>query len=305
MLRKNLSLSKMIRSFLVVGRLRSLLLIVKRRVLSWIVAGQSHRKAKRFVVLPGDLVSNEIIVAGLYEENLLATLFEGILVKQLGDFSKSTAIDVGANIGNHSLYLSRYFRKVIAFEPNPTALSVLKCNVELSEGSNVEVVPVGLSDQSGSFPFSQDDSGNLGGSGFLYAGVSHPSREKLCRVEVGDDYIGPERLEGPIGLIKLDTEGSEFRALKGMTNILGLYKPIVIFESNRSGGATGGNAIISLLRDAGYSSFAAVEQSAQRGSRIRRLFDLILKGDLVSVYQVEELSEARYPMIIATPQPIE
>ena len=40
------------------------------------------------------------------------------------------SIDIGANVGNHSVFFSKKFDKVLAFEPLPMALKLLKINTE-------------------------------------------------------------------------------------------------------------------------------------------------------------------------------
>ena len=68
-----------------------------------------------------DKLSREISIKGIFEkEQLFATL--SVLKK------KRTLIDVGANIGNHSIFFSKYFKKILSFEPFPLTFSVLKLN---------------------------------------------------------------------------------------------------------------------------------------------------------------------------------
>tara|TARA_A100001011_G_C14085107_1_gene746160 strand:- start:60 stop:212 length:153 start_codon:yes stop_codon:yes gene_type:complete len=48
---------------------------------------------------------------GLYEKRELITLISWL--KPLSkEFRKSTLIDIGANIGNHSMFFSDYFKKI-------------------------------------------------------------------------------------------------------------------------------------------------------------------------------------------------
>ena len=42
------------------------------------------------------------------------------------------ALDIGANIGIASLYLSSEYKKIYAFEPNPISFKILSLNAELS-----------------------------------------------------------------------------------------------------------------------------------------------------------------------------
>lgn len=102
--------------------------------------------------VPSDYIGQSIVLNGLYEEEFLIS-FETIFRHLLEKFKLQTFIDVGANIGNHALFFSQYFKEIIAFEPNPTALKLLDINVFLNQTKNIRIVPVGLSNNSGTLPF--------------------------------------------------------------------------------------------------------------------------------------------------------
>ena len=62
-------------------------------------------------------------------------------------FNGGTYIDVGANIGNHAVYFGQLpnCSKVLAFEPNPASLRLLKINVLLNHlDEKIEVHPYAL-----------------------------------------------------------------------------------------------------------------------------------------------------------------
>ena len=272
--------------------------ILKRRLLTWILSGRSARRPARFVVLPGDVVSDEIIVCGIYEEVLLAALFEHYLGSCKEQFKRSVALDVGANIGNHSVYFSQFFARTIAFEPNPAALAMLRCNASLAGVGPLQIVPVGLADQDGSFDFADDASGNLGGSGFAFAGVKTPVRFK-CDVRRGDAVLAELPLDGPIGLIKIDVEGAELLVLRGLVDNIQKFGPLILFESNVSTGQSGGNAVVDYLRSLGYRSFVALDDGSER-SKTGRLLHAMAAGDGVSFSVVERLENRRYPLLLAS-----
>ena len=74
-----------------------------------------------------DHIGHKINLDGVYERNELDFLFEW-LATHSPDVFNGTAIDIGANIGNHSLYLSNYFEKVVSFEPHPRTFKLLEIN---------------------------------------------------------------------------------------------------------------------------------------------------------------------------------
>lgn len=280
---------------------QSLKLMLARRVLRVLLAGRSSNQHPRFVVLPGDVVSEEILVSGLYEEALLIPLFEGILKNQSKNFSGQIALDIGANVGNHSLFFSRKFSRVLAFEPNPDALAILRCNVALSLPiRNIEIIPVGLGNKNGEFSFHQSLQGNLGGSGFSFAGITD-GHEVICPLRRGDDLLTPQLLTAKVGLVKLDVEGAELAALMGLEKTLRRDLPVVLFESNFSDGLQGGEATIGWLRSLGYSSFASLEEIGAALPKWHRLLRRLWLGEIVEARSIERLENRRYSMLIALP----
>ncbi|HCW07094.1 MAG TPA: FkbM family methyltransferase, partial [Cytophagales bacterium] len=61
------------------------------------------------------------------------------------------AIDIGANLGEYSLFMAKRLTagKVIAFEPMEKMVSLLNENIKLNNFSNIMVCPFGLSQQNG------------------------------------------------------------------------------------------------------------------------------------------------------------
>lgn len=62
-----------------------------------------------------------------------------------------------------------------------------------------------------------------------------------------------------IGLIKIDVEGHELLALKGMIKIINRRKPIIVFEQNRDI-YNGTPDVIEFLRSLGYLNLQEVER---------------------------------------------
>lgn len=206
---------------------------------------------------PNDFMGREIIVTGLHEEGLLNVLFNKLLIPLLPEFKTGVILDVGANIGNHTCFFARYFRQVIAFEPNPVAYRLLQANLALNRFKNVILRKVGLSDQTADLTYVQTR-GNLGGSGFFEADKTRNDEQSILRVEVGDAEINKLNLSDPIKMIKVDVEGHEFPVLKGLAKTLTEQKPLLMFEIHPFG-ADKRSAIFDYLKDLGYTHFYAVE----------------------------------------------
>jgi FkbM family methyltransferase len=275
-------------------------LMLRRRLLRWLLAARPAVHAAPFAVLPGDTVSEEVLVAGIYEAALLSALFDGLLASRRSAFLQGAAVDVGANIGNHSLFFAPRFAAVHAFEPNPPALALLRCNAALAGASRLHVHAFGLGDRDAQLPFSHNTDGNLGGSGFGFAGVQG-GQVRLCELRRGDGVL-PQALQGlPLALLKIDVEGAELAVLQGLADTVARERPVVVFESNRAGGAQGGAQVLAWLRAQAYSDFHVVEDESAGATPLRRLALRLLHGERIRIAPLGDLQDRPYPMLVALP----
>lgn len=123
-------------------------------------------------------------------------------------------IDIGANIGNHSVFFARNTAadRVFSFEPISSALDLLREFVDSNMlYEKITIVPYATSDFNG-----EVDVYNLPGD--------PPVKCRCCKV---DDVIS-----GKVGLMKLDIEGAEPYALRGAARILAEHKPVLFVEAH-------------------------------------------------------------------------
>lgn len=133
-------------------------------------------------------------------------------------------VDVGANIGNHTVYFAHIVgASTIAIEPNPAALEILRRNIALNDlGERVELHAVAMGESDGQGAVRDDDPGNLG----------------RARIEVGGSGLGVpvRRLDDIVGarhvdLIKIDVEGMEPMVLRGAKATLARCRPLLLVEA--------------------------------------------------------------------------
>jgi FkbM family methyltransferase len=62
-------------------------------------------------------------------------------------------VDVGANLGLHSILMSRCFSEVNAYEPDPNHLGKVSRNIALNGAVNCKLVGAAVSDKAGGMPF--------------------------------------------------------------------------------------------------------------------------------------------------------
>ncbi|HSQ04676.1 MAG TPA: FkbM family methyltransferase, partial [Burkholderiales bacterium] len=145
-----------------------------------------------------------------YEEN-----FSRQLLRAVGP---STVVwDIGANVGLYTTqFLERGAPQVICFEPAPAAVRVLqqKFGPETGVGKRVQIVPVALSDQSGTASFIADDTAVTN----RLAAQGEPGAVQV-RVERADRLIAEAAIPRP-HVIKVDVEGFELEVLTGCGTLL-------------------------------------------------------------------------------------
>jgi len=95
------------------------------------------KKYPRIACYSSDYISLKILLDGLHEARELDFLGSKIFPRL---DRRRTCVDVGANIGNHALYFSRFFEKVVALEPDRRAYRLLRFNSESADN----IVPLNL-----------------------------------------------------------------------------------------------------------------------------------------------------------------
>lgn len=149
-----------------------------------------------------------------------------------------TVLDVGANIGYYTLLTSEIFgddTEILAFEPDPRNIKVLKANIGLhglEERVSVEQVAVGDENDTVELALS---SWNPGLNQVPLDDIPDSQRTKFDdRIEVEShtiDSILEERDVdgGAVDVVRIDVEGYEQRVLRGMQSLLDAGRPKLLF----------------------------------------------------------------------------
>jgi len=149
-----------------------------RKVRNWPVAIADHagflrnsyicqlRDGQRISIRPGtddSRVFFEIFIRECYSDGTIN--------------ANATIVDIGANIGCFSLLAARTASRVIACEPHPKNLDLLKKNIVLNNVQNVEIVAHAISGKDGAAPLViPDDDGFVGDIAYIPDAVSEPWR---------------------------------------------------------------------------------------------------------------------------------
>lgn len=138
-----------------------------------------------------------------------------------------TFVDVGANIGVHTLIAAR-IGKVIAFEPVPANVERLKQNIELNGFTNIIIRQAVVSDSSGVVTLHVVDDSNKSATIYdLSDRKQHSLRSEAITL---DEELKEQRVD----FIKIDTDGNDRNVLMGAKEIIRKNHPIIIFEDSEA-----------------------------------------------------------------------
>jgi FkbM family methyltransferase len=138
-------------------------------------------------------------------------------------------LDVGANVGHHTLFYALKGPHVISVEPNPAAICALEEKLAANRiDKSVLLLREGLSDSEAQLELSIPDNSNLGMASLNFK-VGCTSIN--VSVAPGDSIPVIQRLTR-LDFIKVDVEGHEMEALLGLKQTISLHRPPVFFEWN-------------------------------------------------------------------------
>lgn len=190
------------------------------------------------ILLPADdHMTRKIHSSGRPHEYLAMLAFESVLP------ASPKIVDVGANVGSHSLFWAASGGLITAYESNPEALAYLERSVAansfLKGAIDVRAVAVGDSTSSGSIE--KRGQGNPG-----HTAVAVGGQGDIQTVALDDEDF--TWVDG----IKIDVDGSELQAILGALDLIRRCRPAVMLECWRLG--TRG-PIDRLMKDLGYYRF--------------------------------------------------
>lgn len=252
-------------------------------------------RGTRMAIFANEHVGIQINQYGVYEIQELTVLFD--FLKPLTDeFAQATIIDAGANIGNHSLYFSRYFKQVLAFEPNPSTFRLLRFNTELVD--NIQLLNQGLGDEPGTLML-VEDSMNMGASSIVKQAGAEDRQIPIDIQTLDTATADIDR----IAMIKIDVEGFEINVLKGAGALIASHQPIIVFEQHAGEFHNGTTESLSYLAKLGYR-FCWHQKGSATGIRaLSKLLDLreYVSGVRHRIVFDEQVPVKNHSMLIAVP----
>jgi len=185
----------------------------------------------RIAIFAFDHIGLEINNFGIYEENLLNAIMS--FLKDMVNLKKFDLIlDVGANIGNHSLYFSNFSKQVFSYEPNPNTFELLKFNTK--NLSNINIYNIGISNKNEN-KFLNESNFNIGDSAIVSSDEkediekNNKTLHEISSMKLDDlEHLSDEK----ISMIKIDVEQHEYEVMDGASKLIDKNQPVLIFEHN-------------------------------------------------------------------------
>lgn len=215
-----------------------------------------------------DYFQRETYYLGQYYEWEIQALIRSFLTE--GD----TFIDVGANIGMLTLSAAAAVGEqgtVLSFEPNPEARTHLQMHINMNGLKQVCIFSKGLSFEQSSLTLRI--SGDSSDVGTLLPICKHVDKSFEIETARLDDYI--ELIpEGRRVLLKIDTEGYDFRVIRGSNNLLTRQAIIVVaevYDEFLKELGESWNEMYGFMKELGYEAFML----HLKGLRLRHNLDLV------------------------------
>jgi len=255
-----------------------------------------HERGHKMAIFANDHIGICINQLGIYEREELEYLSD-FLSSVRGTLLNGIVLDIGANIGNHSLYFSDLFKEVISFEPHPDTYKLLEFNTSFR--TNIRTHNFGLGDARETVALHENPT-NLGGSSIESESDNHNNSLEISLQKLDDFVNDLQRID----LIKMDVEGYESKVIIGGKNTIKKHQPIILFEQYAEEFCNGTTETIKLLKAHGYQ-FCWIENKLSSttfiGRRIINIFE-ILFGRNISILVGDDVPVKFHSMLIAIPK---
>lgn len=211
-------------------------------------------------IAAGDLAGRWLLLDLQVDKDLWLGTYEPDVAAEIRRLAPGGAVayDLGANVGYTSLLMADAVGsegRVIAFEPLPSNLDRLRQAVALNRLEGIiEIVEAAVGDSDGPAEFRIHRSGSMG-----RLEARRPDAENADRIMVDvlrlDSFVYGQRHPEP-SLVKLDVEGGEVAALRGMMRVLNEARPVLLVELH---GPEAAAEVFAVLERAGYQAWTLGE----------------------------------------------
>lgn len=162
-------------------------------------------------------VDNYIYSEGIYEKDVVDNIRKALS-------KEAVMLDIGSNIGQHSLLLSPYCKHIFAFEPIPEIYSEFKNSIKANHYQNITLQNVAIGNKKATKDFYFNPA-NTGASSFL---KNNSSAQKIqVKIDLLKNLL-PENQQ--FDVVKIDVEGYEAVVILNNKEIFLKNRPTVFLE---------------------------------------------------------------------------
>ena len=187
-----------------------------------VVSNYGSTDTEIFIHDLGEIVSDNMV----QNNNFFEITFLDYLAKNYNN--QKNILDIGANIGNHSLFFSKFLncQMVYSFEPFPKNIELLKKNMSNFQTKS-KIFEIALSNKEGNTPLYNSQAENFGG--FSLHSYKNGS-SFLINPSINVITLDSLHLDN-ISMIKIDVENHENEVLEGAKDTIIRNKPIIFIEN--------------------------------------------------------------------------
>lgn len=177
-----------------------------------------------YLANPANYIDWNVLCLGAYEPDDLRMLARHAP-------PHAVCLDVGANIGHHSLFFAAQGWRVHAFEPNPQVWPEFEAKVAASGLRTITLNKVGLGDTETVLDFELESASNSGTGRFRLDGEEAAGSVAVGKLPIrnGDQFLREAGIER-VDVIKMDIQGFEPEALAGLRKTIARDHPLLCVE---------------------------------------------------------------------------
>lgn len=245
----------------------------------------------RYLIRPNSILDNTVVEKGVFNRWLCLKL------KKLID-KDAIVLDIGANAGLISLPLSKTCVPnglVYAFEPDNKVASHMKKNIKLNNFFNIIVEEVAVQDN----PIInqiilninravQDNGLRNDGLSTIENNSTYKIAERVVKTTTIDNYVKRKNIDR-LDFLKIDTEGSEYKVLRGGKKTIKKFRPIIFYEYQpvigRSVHFKNIEKSFKLLNKMGYKQYFKAKNKRSDLILIKNFSQKLPDGDFLCLYK--------------------
>jgi FkbM family methyltransferase len=208
------------------------------------------RYGKMFVMVSDQVISKSLIEYGEWSHGEIQLLEQFIKPGM-------TVLDVGANVGSHTLAFSKAVGPgglVLSFEPQPMVFGLLAVNVVENNAANVLAFNAGVGNAAGWIDLPNINYAKPNNYGAMQLGsyVANAGKE-INRTPVPVHRLDDLKAAASADVIKIDVEGMEAAVLEGARGLIAKSRPIMMVENETPGAES--EATLKLLFEMDYEVY--------------------------------------------------